>query len=138
MKISISIRSLNFSKRMDSLILSLSHRFRSKNRIKLKRDFDRIYQEGVVASDSILVIHALKNELGFPRIGLSVGKRVGSSPVRNQWKRWMRESFRLQQELFPQNVDFIVRPKREAQGSFDSISQSMRKLAHQIDRKLNR
>ena len=30
-----------------------------------------------------------------PRLGITVTKKVGSSPVRNRWKRIIRESFRL-------------------------------------------
>ncbi len=35
-------------------------------RIKRKRDFDKIFAEGVVASDQVLVIHALRNDLLIP------------------------------------------------------------------------
>ena len=113
-------------------------RFLKKYRLKLRTEFDAVYERGLVASDSMLVIHAIRNDLGYTRIGLSIAKRVGSSPVRNQWKRWMREAYRLHRIELPVGLDFVIRPRRGAEGSFQAVEKSILKLFRELDRKLAR
>ncbi len=113
-------------------------RFQKHHRIRLQADFDRVFKTGEVVSDATLVIHACRNELGYSRLGLSISKRVGSAPVRNQWKRWIREAFRLNRSALPTNVDFVVRPRREAQGSFQAIQSSLKKLLPKAEKRLEK
>ena len=111
-------------------------RFLPKYRLKLRTDFERVYEQGAVASDGVLVIHGIRNELDHSRIGLSIAKRVGSAPIRNRWKRWMREAFRLHRSKLPVGLDIIIRPRRGAEGSFHAVEKSILHLFRQIDRKL--
>jgi len=78
----------------------------------------------------------VRGKVAWSRIGLSVSKRVGNSPIRNRWKRLIRESFRLQKAQLPLNIDIVVRPKRGAVPDFDLIFASLLKLALQLERKL--
>lgn len=58
-----------------------------------------------------IVIYALPNALGHPRMGLSVGRSVGTAPRRNRIKRLLRESFRsLQHDLPAYDLLIVVRP----------------------------
>ncbi len=111
-------------------------RFPKTVRLVSQLDFDRVFRDGIVASDSVLVLHAVRGKQPWTRIGLSVSKRVGNSPTRNRWKRLIRESFRLQKNEIPLNIDLVVRPKRGAVPEFELIFASLLKLALQLDRKL--
>ena len=112
------------------------HRFPKTVRLVSQLDFDRVFNDGLVASDSVLVVHAVRGKQPWARLGLSVSKRVGNSPTRNRWKRLIRESFRLQKAQLPLNIDIVVRPKRGADPDFSRIFASLLKLALQIERKL--
>ncbi len=113
-------------------------RFLRIYRLKLRTEFDMVFDQGIVTSDSVLVTHAVRNTLGYTRIGLSISKRVGSSPIRNQWKRWMREAYRLNRHVLPVGLDVVIRPRRGANGSFHAVEKSMMKLFRELDRKLSR
>ena len=52
----------------------------------------------------VLVVAALPNTLEHPRLGLSVGVRVGPATVRNRCKRLIREAFRLEQHALPRSI----------------------------------
>ena len=56
-------------------------------------------------------VHVVRNVLDYPRVGLTVSRRVSKKAVqRNRIKRQIRESFRLRQaELSP--IDFVVTAK---------------------------
>lgn len=111
-------------------------RFPKSVRLVSPLDFDRVFHEGVVASDSVLVIHAVRGKQIWTRIGLSVSKRVGNSPIRNRWKRLIREAFRRQKTELPLGIDMVVRPKRGAVPDYELVFTSLLKLAVQLDRKL--
>lgn len=111
-------------------------RFPKSLRLVSPLDFDRVFLEGVVASDSVLVIHAVRGKQTWTRIGLSVSKRVGNSPIRNRWKRLIREAFRRQKMELPLAIDMVVRPKRGAVPDYELVFTSLLKLAVQLDRKL--
>ena len=111
-------------------------RFPKSVRLVSPLDFDRVFHEGVVASDSVLVMHAARGKQTWTRIGLSVSKRVGNSPIRNRWKRLIREAFRRQKLELPLGIDMVVRPKRGAVPDYEFVFASLLKLAKQLDRKL--
>ncbi len=116
--------------------LKSDERFPKSVRLVSPLDFDRVFHEGIVASDSVLVVHAARGKQTWTRIGLSVSKRVGNSPIRNRWKRLIREAFRRQKVELPIGIDMVVRPKRGAVPDQDLIFKSLLKLALQLDRKL--
>ena len=51
---------------------------------------------------------AIPNDLGYPRLGLSVGRKVGTAPKRNRIKRLLREAFRLMQHDLPRGYDLVI------------------------------
>ena len=55
-----------------------------------------------------LVMFAKPNDLSHPRLGISIGRPVGTAAVRNRIKRLLRESFRLMQHDWPRGYDVVV------------------------------
>jgi ribonuclease P protein component len=82
--------------------------FPRSHRISTKTDFTRVYDARVRESRGPLTIYALPNELGHPRLGLSVGRRVGNAPRRNRVKRLLREAFRFHQYDLPAGYDLVI------------------------------
>lgn len=84
-------------------------RFRPRQRLTHARQFDAVYAARVSRMMVPLVVHGLPNDLGFCRLGLSVGKRAGNAPVRNAFKRRVREAFRhVQHEIDEHSLDLVV------------------------------
>src|SRR5690606_3946522 len=76
-------------------------RFPPELRLRRPSEFEQVFQRGKHASDSVLVIHAMRNDLPYSRLGLSVSRRVGGAVVRNRWKRSIREAWRTQRHDLP-------------------------------------
>jgi len=96
-----------------------------------------VYREGGSRGNRYLVVHAFargeSDAGGEPRLGVSVGKRIGKAVQRNKVKRAVRESFwELAPERAESGLDYVVvaRPgvegllEREgASGVRDSLSE---------------
>ena len=56
-----------------------------------------------------MTVAVAANDLGYSRLGLSVGKVVWKSAVRrNRVRRLFREAFRLEFEQLPEGVDVVL------------------------------
>ena len=94
----------------------------------MQKDFARVLSTGCKASDQRLVVFVAENDLGFSRLGVRVGKRLGGSVVRNRIKRMIRESFRRSQHEFCDSLDVICIAKRSATDSAVDYERSLRTL----------
>lgn len=111
-------------------------RFSKKQRVVHQRDFDRAFKNGRVAADDTLVMHAVRNSLEKPRLGISISRRVGNAVLRNLWKRRIREAFRLEQHQLPSSLDLVVRPRKGSTPEFQAIRRSIRKLSVRLARQM--
>lgn len=84
--------------------------------LKKNSDFQKVYKTGKSYANKYLVMYVLKNELNRTRIGISVSKKVGNSVVRHRLTRLIRESFRLNEDIFLSDLDIIVIARNTAKG----------------------
>ncbi len=102
-------------------------RFQRVDRILCTRNFKRLLKSrNRWASASFVVIVALQQDINTrssdgkrKRLGVTVGRRVGNSVVRNRVKRHIREWFRHARAELPEGTDVVViarRPARELSG----------------------
>lgn len=76
--------------------------------LRLPAEFAAVYEAKTRESRGPLTVYALPNDLGFPRLGMSVSRKVGTAVRRNRIRRLIRESFRLLQHDLPQGYDLVV------------------------------
>jgi ribonuclease P protein component len=101
-----------------------------KSRKLLKAaQFDRVFRAKRSRSDGVLVLYAIENDLGYPRLGLVVSRKVGGAVVRNRWKRCLREAFRLAQHELPPGLDLVILPRAGAVPELPRVERSLRTLA---------
>ena len=86
--------------------------FRPAHRLRLPREFAAVYDAKVRESRGPLTVYALPNELGHPRLGMSVSRKVGNAVRRNRIRRLIRESFRLLRHDLPKGYDLVVVVRR--------------------------
>jgi ribonuclease P protein component len=78
-------------------------------RLVNKADFDRVVADNQRARTNYLMVMARPNQVGYPRLGMIIGRRVLARAVdRNRVKRCVRERFRLVLPELPA-CDFVVR-----------------------------
>ena len=85
-----------------------AERFTRAFRIRMKRDFQRVYASRHRRESGPLLLYGCPNQLPHPRLGLSVSRKVGGAVRRVRIKRQLRESFRRIKADFSPSFDFIV------------------------------
>lgn len=101
-------------------------------RILKRDDFKRVYAQGKKVVGRYLIIHALPNPLGHPRLGITVTKKSGKAVVRNRWKRFIREAFRRNKAFFPP-ADLVVTVKRGVGiPAYGDLEEDLLKLAKRL------
>ena len=80
-----------------------------RRRISRSADFERVYREGRSHASRLLVVYAFpRRSDGDPRLGVSVGRRVGNAVERNRVKRMLREAFWSLAPRLPAEHDFVL------------------------------
>jgi ribonuclease P protein component len=83
----------------------------SKERLKKDKEFQIVFREGKkIWINSILLIIYKPNDLNYRRLGIVVSKKIRKANQRNKVKRRVRELFRRNKDLFPENCDIIIIP----------------------------
>jgi ribonuclease P protein component len=87
-----------------------------RRRLSRSAEFDRVYREGRSHAGRHLVLYFFPREDDDepPRLGLSVGRKVGGAVERNKVKRLLREAFWAAEERLPVGHDFVVVARAEA------------------------
>lgn len=100
-----------------------------RRRLSRSAEFDRVYRHGRSLSSRHLVLYAFPRggaadgasavrsvesaDGGVPRLGVSVGRRVGAAVSRNVVKRLLREAFWSLAESLPSDHDYVVVARSE-------------------------
>ncbi|MBA3421952.1 MAG: ribonuclease P protein component [Thermoleophilaceae bacterium] len=97
-----------------------------RRRLSRSADFDRVFREGRSFGTRHLVLHTLpragdggappasSEESALPRLGVSVGRRVGGAVERNRVKRLLREAFWAVAAELPSADDYVLVARPEA------------------------
>jgi ribonuclease P protein component len=85
---------------------------RKRRRLSRSGDFDRVYREGDSRGNRFLVVYSFargEDDRGEdPRLGISVGRRIGKAVTRNKVKRTVREAFWDLAGDLPGGHDYVI------------------------------
>src|SRR5262245_65005637 len=84
---------------------------RRRRRLSRSGEFERVYREGRSHASRHLVVYAFprsEDDDADPRLGVSVGRKVGGAVERNRMKRLLREAFWSSAEDLRDGHDFVI------------------------------
>lgn len=96
--------------------------------------FRRLYAKGKSAVTPTLALYCRKNGLGYNRLGLTVGTKVGKAVVRNRTRRRMRESYRLRESQVKPGYDLVlVARSRAAEAPYAELDRHLGSLLRRLE-----
>jgi ribonuclease P protein component len=108
---------------------------RKRRRLSRSGEFERVYREGRSHASRHLVVYAFPRgeEDGEPRLGVSVGRKLGGAVERNRIKRLLREAFWANAETLEPGHDFVIVARPPAgelaqEGGEPAISEALRSV----------
>ena len=79
------------------------------NRLRLKKDFEKVFKQGKGFQQGFLFLKIIENDLGKTRFGFIVSKKISNKAVvRNKVKRQLREIIRKQLDQIKQGFDIVI------------------------------
>ena len=112
------------------------HRFRPHERIVDPAVFRLAFDRKKSVADRWLIVYGVANGKDHARLGISVSKRrIRRAADRNEFKRFVREAFRLGKAELPPGIDLIIVP-RGARLTFHQARISLPALAKGVARRL--
>ena len=82
--------------------------FPKAKRLVTNDQFKAVLDHKLFCRNDLLTLYASQNELGYSRLGVSVGKSCGDAVARNRIKRLVREAFRQSVEQLSGGFDYVV------------------------------
>ena len=108
-------------------------RFSREQRIRKKAEYDAAFSTGRRRNRGWMGLVVAKNNFKLPRLGMTVPKAVGNAVARNRSRRWIREAFRRNQELFKSSVDLVVLTRKGiAESSYAEVESILLHLAREM------
>ncbi len=112
--------------------------YRRADRLTHAREFQAAFAGTLKKAQGPLVLFAAPNSAGRPRLGLSVGRRVGNAVTRHRLKRYIREAFRQHKGELPSGHDLVVAIRPHAPRRYAYYERTLLDLAGKIARELDK
>ena len=96
--------------------MTADQRFRPQDRIRKRSEYKAIYDRARRIASRSFVLFVARNDLGRPRLGITVTRQVGGAVRRNRAKRLLREIFRRHKSEL-QDVDIVVNGRSALPGA---------------------
>jgi ribonuclease P protein component len=78
------------------------------NRIKKKKDFEKIFKNSVSLKNNLFILRIAKNDLGLNRFGFVVSQKVSKkATVRNKIRRRLSEAIRDEVKNIENGTDLV-------------------------------
>ena len=110
----------------------MTERFSKQDRICKRNEINRVFELGKSASDNIMHLYMLANNLGRSRLAVVISRRHGNAVRRNRVKRLCREAFRTSRDKLPQSYDYVINPRVGVELSLEAIKRSLQDLSERI------
>lgn len=110
----------------------LGRGFPREERLRDRKDFDKVFREGMALRVGSLKVYVLSNSLPYSRLGIVTSRKLGTPVVRNRIRRLLRECYRLNKTLLGPGLDLILMPGKGIPPTLKKVEEDFKKLVDSI------
>jgi ribonuclease P protein component len=103
-------------------------------RLAHARQFAAVRSARTSRSAGPLLVFVRPNDLGYPRLGLAVARRVGTAVKRNRIKRLLREAFRHTQHDRRRGYDVVISVRPHESLNLNGYRAALAHALNELDR----
>lgn len=101
----------------------------ARNRLKKKKDFEKVFKEGQGFKQGFLYLKIKKNSFRSSRFGFIVSKKFSpKATIRNKIKRRLRELVKIKLPEIKKGIDGIIVVMPGAENEFQKLKDTLDKL----------
>ena len=101
--------------------------------LKQNHEFRRLYSKGKSAVTPYLALYCRKNRLGYSRLGITTGVKLGKAVKRNFVRRRIRELYRTNEDKLLPGFDIVVVARTRAiYGRYADLERSFLQLMKKL------
>lgn len=101
--------------------------------LKKNFEFKRLYTRGESKVSPFLAVYVKRNRLGYNRLGVTVGSKVGKAVRRNLVRRRIKEAYRIHQNEVASGYDIVVVARvRAASTPYTQLESSLLQLLDKL------
>jgi len=79
------------------------------NRIRKRKDFEKIFKNSKSVKNKLLIFRIIKNNLRLNRFGFIVSQKVSKkATIRNKIRRRLSESIKLEKDIIKNGTDLVI------------------------------
>lgn len=98
--------------------------------LRKNRQFQEVYRCGRSRANRYLVMYVSENDQNRNLLGISVSRKVGNSVTRHRVKRLVKESYRLQEDIFNSGLNIVITARAAAASiSYQKMESALLHLA---------
>lgn len=102
---------------------------RKVDRVRRRQDYVAAYKSGKRIATQHFIIIVRPNNLGIPRMGIAISRKIKGAVRRNRVKRLIREFFRLHKSCLLPSNDYIFSVRRPpSRLAYPDIEHELKKL----------
>lgn len=102
--------------------------FRKTERLLKKWEFQRVFAENKKYEGKYITLYILPNQQGR-KIGILAPRKTGIAVKRNRAKRLIREAYRLNKHLLPNNIHIVITAKPEIIGlKYEQVEEDLLRI----------
>ncbi len=111
----------------------------ASQRIRKKKDCLVLYKKGHRYKSRYFSLIYSIGALPYSRVGVVASRKVGGAVIRNKAKRWMRELFRRNKDLFASPLDVVIVAAPDMAGAtWAEVLEEYLQAVREVGRRLRR
>ena len=101
-------------------------------RLRKSHEIKSLFSQGKRVESKTFVLYYKKNNLPYPRIAIVTSRKVGKAVFRNKLRRYVREIFRQNKDIFDKRDHVVIIKKNLKSVNYNDLDIEIKKVLNDV------